>query len=530
MNCALLLVAALGTSPEGKLPITGLGAARIESPQCVYQYRVSTPSADCQRYCDQALGCYYSYIWMEAARNFETALYYDPNCAFAWLGLHKALEKWGKTAIPKPEPLLALIGPAFKEKLPSKYTKAPKDYALDMAKSLLKKASHREALLITAKLQEKGMWPDTKEDERKKKATATLDELLTLYEDDEEGWFARAQIAEGTNGGTPFYKALLRINPLHPGANHELVHFFETIKRPALGWQYAENYIKSSPGLPHAFHMQSHLATRIGKWQNTSDWSLKAVELEKAYHKSMSVSPGDDHQFQHHLETLTRSLVHDGRFAEAKAIKKDAQGYKYNFRPEWIRMALAEADYTEAAKLIDDLRKNDKNGAAYFAALMALAKNEPTRVQAELDVLRQSKPGRKDEKKSEARVWEIQGRLMCCTGEGEAGLKLLQKAVEKTKDDYAHHAWGNGGSLMESWGIGALNYSDLKDAEEAFQEALAHDSGSVRGALGLWLICDRTGRNDEAARYLKLAKKCWSRADDRDFDHLKSDMTKQLAE
>ena len=39
------------------------------------------------------------------------------------------------------------------------------------------------------------------------------------------------------------------------------------------------------------------------------------------------------------METLTRSLVHDGRFAEAKAIKAKAEGYKYAFRPEWFRMS-----------------------------------------------------------------------------------------------------------------------------------------------------------------------------------------------
>ena len=49
----------------------------------------------------------------------------------------------------------------------------------------------------------------------------------------------RAQLAGGSGlfGGkasaVPFYKALLRINPLHPGANHELVHYYEGSRRPA---------------------------------------------------------------------------------------------------------------------------------------------------------------------------------------------------------------------------------------------------------------------------------------------------------
>src|SRR5262249_44745081 len=147
----------------------------------------------------------------------------------------------------------------------------------EMARKLMPRANHREQLLIQARLQERGMWPNTPPDARKKNAQASLDELLTLYEDDQEGWFWRAQIADGSNAQAPIYKALLKVNPLHPGANHELVHFFEAIKRPALGWPYAEGYIKSSPGIPHAFHMQAHLAMRIGKWGPTTDWSARAV-------------------------------------------------------------------------------------------------------------------------------------------------------------------------------------------------------------------------------------------------------------
>ena len=144
------------------------------------------------------------------------------------------------------------------------------------------------------------------------------------------------------NASAVFYKALLKVNPLHPGANHEFVHFFENIQRPALGWPYAENYIKSSPGIPHAYHMQAHLGMRIGKWGVTSNWSWRAVELQVEYHKYQDVKPSEDHQFNHHMETLTRSLVHDGRFADALKIKKMAEGYKYTFRPEWLRMAIAQ--------------------------------------------------------------------------------------------------------------------------------------------------------------------------------------------
>src|SRR5262249_47482013 len=186
-----------------------------------------------------------------------------------------------------------------------------------------------EQLLIGARLKEKGMAAGIAPENRKKEAIKTLDELLTLFDDDEEGWFYRAQLAEGPNASVPYYKALLRINPLHPGAHHELVHHYESIRRPALGWPHAVGYIQSSPGIPHAFHMQAHLGMRIGKWDKTTDWSLRAIELEEAYHKEQNVKPADDAQFPHHLQTLMLALTHDGRFTEANKLKKRCEGYKY---------------------------------------------------------------------------------------------------------------------------------------------------------------------------------------------------------
>jgi tetratricopeptide (TPR) repeat protein len=509
--------------PKDAMPVTGLSPAKPMFDACVYKYAVSTRSPECQAFVNQGLGMYYSYVWIEAARAFETALKHDPECAYAWLMLGRSLEKWGKTGAPtSANSLVALTGGAVFGKLPAGVGKNKADAALDRARELMPKANDRERLLITARLQEKGMWPGVGPDDRKKKAQQSLDELLMLHDDDEEGWFWRAQIADSPNATAVFYKALLRVNPLHPGANHEFVHFYENVKRPALGWPYAENYIKSSPGIPHAFHMQAHLGMRIGKWGVTSDWSARAVELEMQYHKYQGVTPGEDHQFTHHMETLTRSLVHDGRFAEAGRIKSLAEGYKQSFRPEWVRMATAQRDWDEAAKQVEALRRTDKGTGAYFAALVALERRDLEQANREVDTLRQAAQAKKSDKALERRLWEVQGRLLCQKGDAEAGLKLLKQVVNATKNEFAHHAWGNGAVFMESWGIGALECGNAAEAEEAFQEALAHDAGSVRGALGLWAVCDKLGRAEEADRYLALARRVWAKADPKDFAALQS--------
>lgn len=511
--------------PEAaKMPFSGLAPAKPMFDACIYRYGVGTSNPQCQAFVNQGLGMYYSYVYIEAARSFETAVTLDPECAYAWLMLHRSLQSFGRGSVaPKTTPQQAVLGGFGAAALPDRMTKASVDYALDMARKLMPKASDRERLLIQSRLQQQGIWPNTPPDQRTKAAAASLDELLTLYDDDQEAWYWRAQLAEGPNGRIPFYKALLRVNPLHPGANHELVHFYEGIKRPALGWPFAEGYIKSSPGIPHAFHMQAHLATRIGKWGPTSDWSWKAIELQKKYHEYQGVTPNEDHQFNHHMSTLTLSLVHDGRYAETKAIKKEAEDkYKYAFKNEWFRMYLGEGDWDEALKIAEFFRKSDKANGAYYAALVYLEKGDTERAGAEIDVLRQAQQAKKNDRYGEQRMWQVQGRYLCQTGNGEAGLKMLKKCVDATKNDYNHHAWGNGAVLMELWGAGAMECGNAVEAEEAFQEALAHDAGSVRGALGLWAVCDRLGRTEEAERFLKLAHRCWAKADAKDFERLKA--------
>ncbi len=74
--------------------------------------------------------------------------------------------------------------------------------------------------------------------------------------------------------------------------------------------------------------MQSHLSMRIGKWDKTCDWALHAVELEQKYQKDVGVKASEDDQFSHHLETLTIALIHDGRYEEAKRIRKVAESAK----------------------------------------------------------------------------------------------------------------------------------------------------------------------------------------------------------
>src|SRR2546429_634967 len=87
---------AVGSGLNEKLPMTGLTPAKLIPNLCSVHYRISTSSPDCQEFFDQGLGYLYSYVWMEASRSFETAVQKDPDCAIAWWGLSRALERRGR--------------------------------------------------------------------------------------------------------------------------------------------------------------------------------------------------------------------------------------------------------------------------------------------------------------------------------------------------------------------------------------------------------------------------------------------------
>src|SRR5262249_8062815 len=197
---------------------------------------------EAQLYYDQGLGFLHSFVYMEAARSFERATQLDPRCAMAFWGLSRALESWNKADEAKA--------------------------ALTWAKQLAAGASFRERRLIEARVLEKeaaSLEGPARED-KMKQVRLILDDCIALYPDDDETWMQRAAVAEGGSAGAiPFYKACLMVNPRHPGAHHQLVHGYEAIGRPALGWPHSQGYVDNAPLVPHSHHMQVHLAMRLSR-------------------------------------------------------------------------------------------------------------------------------------------------------------------------------------------------------------------------------------------------------------------------
>src|ERR1043165_2845666 len=155
---------------KGKLPLTGRAPAKLQPNLCLLRYRISTDSADCQAFFDQGLAWHYSYVYDSAAHAFETAVLHDPDCPMAWWGLSRAWFAGNKVELAQ--------------------------QALEKARANQNKASHRERFLISAMLLSKAPLPRAPPEVQRAAAEKNrlaaimlIDELLSLYDDDEEGWF-----------------------------------------------------------------------------------------------------------------------------------------------------------------------------------------------------------------------------------------------------------------------------------------------------------------------------------------------------
>src|SRR5207244_1536224 len=128
---------------------------------------------------------------------------------------------------------------------------------------------------------------------------------------------------------------------------------------------------------------------------------------------------------------------------------------KFRHRLPWFRLHVAERNWQEALKIAAQYRKSDKLTASYLAAVVYLKKGDPQRAAPEVAVLQEAYQHKRQDKELDIRLWETLGVLQCRQGDVDAGLKLLAKTVARTKDDYRHHAWGNGAYYMVTWGIAA---------------------------------------------------------------------------
>jgi tetratricopeptide (TPR) repeat protein len=248
-----------------------------------YSRKITTNSAEAQRYFDQGLAFVHGFSHRAAIRAFQQAAELDPECAMAHWGVALACGPHiNSMAVPPPAAELA-----WKE--------------LELAQKNAGNASPVERALIVA-LTKRYANPQPEDRSGLDRAYAdAMREVWKKYPKDPDvgAFFAEAMMNlrpwdQWTPDGKPqpgtdeiigTLDAVLILNPNHPLANHLYIHAVEASPNPERAMAAADRLRNLQPGLAHNVHMPSHIDIRTGQWLKAVDTNAKAVEADQRHRK-----------------------------------------------------------------------------------------------------------------------------------------------------------------------------------------------------------------------------------------------------
>ncbi len=255
-----------------------------------YKRKVTTDSAQAQRYFNQGLAFYHGFNHGEAIRSFQAAAEADPKCAMAHWGI--ALACGPHINLPLvPPPAAALAGKELQ------LAQANTAGALPVERDLIEALSHRYA--------------NPQPRDRAGLDQAYADAMRKVWErypkDPDVGvlfaeammdlrpwnqWTAEGQPNPGTEEVLATLEAVLKLNPKHPFANHLYIHATEASLHPERATAAADRLRSLQPGLAHNVHMPSHIDIRCGRWQQAVETNERAVAADQRYRKIVGPPQG----------------------------------------------------------------------------------------------------------------------------------------------------------------------------------------------------------------------------------------------
>jgi tetratricopeptide (TPR) repeat protein len=248
-----------------------------------YSRKVTTKSAEAQRYFDQGLGFLHGFNHRAAIRAFQQAAEFDPGCAMAHWGVALACGPHiNSMAVPQAEAKLA-----WKElKLAQKDAGHAEPVEQALIDALAKRYANpqpedRSGLDRAYADAMREVWKKYPKDPDV--GALFAEAMMNLRPWDQ--WTPDGKPQPGTDEIIATLDAVLELNPEHPLANHLYIHAVEASPHPERAMVAAERLRNLQPGLAHNVHMPSHIDIRTGQWLKAVDTNEKAVEADRHHRK-----------------------------------------------------------------------------------------------------------------------------------------------------------------------------------------------------------------------------------------------------
>lgn len=535
MKTTTLVALLLGWALSGPI-CSGSAAIPLFDNLGSHSLKVTTNSAEAQRYFDQGLRFVYGFNHGAAIRSFQEAARLDPECAMAhwgialasgphinfpmvpppaaalaWSELQLAQQHAAKST-PVEQALIAALGHRYANPQPEDRSPLDRAYA-DAMRAAWQKFPNQ---------------PDV--------GALFAEAMMDLRPWDQ--WTQEGQPQPGTDEILATLDAVLKLDVNHPFANHLYIHAVEASPRPERALPAADRLLQLQPGLAHNVHMPSHIYIRTGQWQKAVESNQLAVAADRAYREVAGPARGflpvyvahNDHMLAYaammtgqsalalkHVRDLVAGLppefmqefgfvaeawlamplevlVRFGRWDDvlaepmiapsnrfSHAFQQAARGIALAAKGDTVAARQAQALYLEAAKLVpaDQLAAGNNTCHAVLAIVTPM----------------------------------LEGEILIREGKIDAGLAELRAAI-KLEDQLRYDeppSWMI--PVRHSLGAALMANGRLAEAESVYREDLARLPGNGWSLFGLAESQMRQHQADEASRTLAQFSAVWRQAD-----------------
>lgn len=285
-------------------------------------YRVTTSSAQAQRYFDQGLRLAWGFNHDEARRAFRKAQRLDPNCAMCYWGEAWVLGPNINAPMEAPAVVLAVAAVGKAASLAGR-ARPPEQAligALQSRYSADPKAERAglDAAFARAMREAAQRFPDDAEI-----ATLYADALMNTSPWDyweSGGAKLKGNVAELV----PTLERVLAKRSDHPGAIHLYIHAVEASNGARRAEAYADRLGKLMPGAGHIVHMPSHIYYRIGRYRDSLAVNQLAAKVDEAYierFKPTGIYPLGYYPHNVHFVLVSAQMGGDAKTVLAAAAK-----------------------------------------------------------------------------------------------------------------------------------------------------------------------------------------------------------------
>jgi len=533
-GCAAQGQDAAQSSAHGAHAQTAEGRPVLYDTLGSYSYRITTNSAEAQRWFDQGLRLVYAFNHLEAQRAFREAARLDPACAMCFWGI--AITEGSNYNDPTNGDREKKAATAAQEALRLSSAARPPERA--MIQALAKRhstdpAAKREVLdraYADAMREVARQFPDDLE-----AATFFADSMMNLRP--WSLWTPDGAPQPGTEEIVATLERVIAKNPNHPGALHLYIHTVEASREPGRAEAAADRLRPLMPGAGHLVHMPAHIYWRVGRYGDAVTVNAAAVEADRAYFKTATPSPiYRGLYYPHNIDFIWQSAAMQGRSAETI---RAAREFASNAPAEMIKQ-MPDMETAPVAPIVALVRfgRWDEvlaypapprewpytSGVWHYARGVAFnAKGQAddgTRELRALEAILQSvSPDRtvafffRSKNMLQLAANLLAGELAAKAGDFPTAERLLRSAVAEQDSHWFTEPPPWYFPVRQSLGAVLLQAGRASDAEQVYRDDLRRNPGNGWSLFGLAESLRAQGKTAEAAQVDESFRKAWAQAD-----------------